>query len=245
MGVAGRRDDAPSTRHAVARLGAPPVPVAEAGGDADLVIIATPDAEIDFVADRIAPNLDPGALVVHLSGARGIEALFPISDVRADVRVGALHPLQTFAGPDPERLTGAWAAVAGPPAVTDLAIELGLRPFVITDDARASYHAAAVVASNHLVALLGQVERLAEAAGVPFAAFVPVMRASFENATTHSPALALTGPVARGDLATVAAHLDALPAGEQDAYRALARAALALTGRDDPSLTALLDGVWA
>lgn len=245
IAVSGRRDDSPSTRHAVARLGAPPVPVAEAGADADLVLIATPDAEIDTVADAIAPNLDPGSLVVHLSGARGVEALFPILDVRPDVRVGALHPLQTFAGPDPERLNGAWAAVAGPPAVTELAIELGMRPFVITDDARASYHAAAVVASNHLVALLGQVERLAAAAVVPFAAFVPLMRASFENATAHTPALALTGPVARGDLATVAAHLDALPAGEHDAYRALARAALALTGRDDPALAALLDGVTA
>ena len=245
VAVAGRSYEAPSTRHAVARLGAPPISVADAGFDADLVVIATPDADIDVVADALAPNLDPGALVVHLSGARGLDALLPILDTRPDVRVGALHPLQTFSAADPERLKGAWAAVAGPAAVTDLAIELGLRPFVITDDERASYHAAAVVASNHLVALLGQVERLAAAAGVPFEAFVPLMRASFDNAAAQSPMLALTGPVARGDLATVAAHLNALPEREQDAYRALARAALALSGRDDAALTALLDGVSA
>ena len=63
-----------------------------------------------------------------------------------------------------------------------LARELGLHPFPVADADRAAYHAAAVVASNHLVALLGQVERLGAVAGVPFEAFAPLVRSSVENA---------------------------------------------------------------
>jgi predicted short-subunit dehydrogenase-like oxidoreductase (DUF2520 family) len=168
-----------------------------------------------------------------------------VAELRPDCAVGAFHPLQTFAAPDPARLAGAWAAVAGPPAVADLARELGAHPFVVLDDRRAAYHAAAVVASNHLVALLGQVERLAELAGVPFDAFLPLVQSAVANCADRGPAAALTGPVARGDATTVAAHLDALPDAEHDAYRALALAALVLTERDDAELRALLQGVPA
>jgi predicted short-subunit dehydrogenase-like oxidoreductase (DUF2520 family) len=135
--------------------------------------------------------------------------------------------------------------VAGPPAVADLARELGAHPFVVPDDRRAAYHAAAVVASNHLVALLGQVERLAETAGVPFDAFLPLIATTLANCAHHGPAAALTGPVARGDVDTVAAHLDALPDAERHTYRALALAALTLAARDDAELRALLQGVPA
>jgi predicted short-subunit dehydrogenase-like oxidoreductase (DUF2520 family) len=115
----------------------------------------------------------------------------------------------------------------------------------VPDDRRAAYHATAVVASNHLVALLGQVQRLADAAAVPFDAFLPLVEATLHNCTDRGPAAALTGPVARGDAATVAAHLESLPDTERDAYRALALAALALTERDDAELRALLQGVSA
>lgn len=240
--VAGRSTDAASTRGAVAMLGAPPATPGAVGRDADVVLVTTPDDVLPAVAVAIAAGLRPGALVVHCSGARGPDALDPLRAARPDVAIGALHPLQTFAGVDPSRLAGAWAAVAGPPAVADLALELGLRPFVVADAHRATYHAAAAVASNHVAALLGQVTRLADAAGVPVDAFWPLVRATIANVEARGAAGALTGPVARGDRATVAAHLDAIPAAEQHAYRALALAALALTGRDDPSLAALLAG---
>ena len=92
----------------------------------------------------------------------GLDVLEPVARLRPDCRIGALHPLQTLPSADAglARLPGSWAAVAGPPAVSELAEELGLRPFRVADADRALYHAAAVVASNHLVALLGQVERL-------------------------------------------------------------------------------------
>ena len=100
---------------------------------------------------------------MHLAGSRGLDVFAPLLERRTGVRVGALHPLQTFPSTTVglERLAGAWAAVAGDPAVADIARSLGLRPFELADADRGRYHAAAVVASNHLVALLGQVERLA------------------------------------------------------------------------------------
>lgn len=204
------------------------------------MVIATPDAAIDEVAAAVTPGLEPGALVLHCSGARGLAALAPIVAARPDVAVGALHPLQTFATVDPARLSGAWAAVAGPAEVTEVALALGLRPFVVPDAQRPAYHAAAVVASNHVVALLGQVARIAASAGVPAEAFWPLVDATVANVAARGAADALTGPVARGDHATVAVHLEVLDGAEHDAYRSLALAALALSGRDDPVLADLL-----
>lgn len=239
--VAGRSEGSSTTRAAVARLGCPPRAVPEAGRGADLVLVTTPDTAISAIACALAPGLEPGALVVHCSGALGLEVLAALRSERPDVVVGALHPLQTFASADARVLDGVWAAIDGPLAVTDLAVELGLRPFVVDDASRALYHAAAVVASNHLVALLGQVTRLAGAAGVPAEAFWPLVRTSLANVEVHGPESVLTGPVARGDLPTVAAHVAALPAPERATYRALAREALTLTGRQDPDLLDLLD----
>jgi len=239
--VAGRTPASASARAAAAHLAAPVTELADAGRDADLVVIATPDAAIEAAAAALAPGLRPGTLVVHLAGARGVDALEPLASRRRDVTVAALHPLQTLTGfEDGDALVGAWAAVAGPPAVHALARRLGLRPRAVPDAARPAYHAAAVVASNHLVALLGQVERLAARAGVPFAAYAPLVQASVDHAFAVGPAAALTGPVARGDVATVARHLDALDDDEQPAYRAMADAARRLAGRDEPALREVL-----
>ena len=122
-----------------------------------------------------------------------------------------------------------------------IARDLGLRPFELADGDRTRYHTAAVVASNHLVALLGQVDRLATSCDVPFEAFAPLVLASVQNAFQLGPAEALTGPVARGDLSTVERHLQDLDPAERDAYRALAREAARLTGRRDTGLDRLLD----
>jgi predicted short-subunit dehydrogenase-like oxidoreductase (DUF2520 family) len=242
VAVAGRAPDAPSTLAAAERLGAPAVAVADASRGADLVIVATPDAAIADTALALADGLRAGALVVHLSGACPREELGKLRSARPDVEIGALHPLQSLPSVDLglDRLAGSWCAVDGPPAVERLALSLGLRPFHVDPERRAGYHAAATVASNHLVALLGQAARLAEQAGVPPEALFPLVRASVDNVAALGPAAALTGPVARGDADTVARHLDALPGDERATYRALAREALRLCGRDDPALAALL-----
>ena len=96
---------------------------------------------------------------------------------------------------------------------------------VVDDEHRAAYHAAACIASNHLVALLGQVERVAATAGVPLAAYLDLVRQTVDNVAALGPVEALTGPVRRGDDATVARHLAALDPSERAAYEALADAA--------------------
>jgi predicted short-subunit dehydrogenase-like oxidoreductase (DUF2520 family) len=242
LGVAGRAPDAPSTTSAAACLASPTALVSEAARGAELVIIATPDRAIQQVLLAAEPAIEPGALVIHLAGSIGLDVFEPLLARRTGVRVGALHPLQTFPSTTVglERLAGAWAAVAGDPAVADIARALGLRPFELDDHDRGRYHAAAVVASNHLVALLGQVERLAAGCGVPFEAFAPLVSGSIQNAFSIGPAAALTGPVARGDLATVEQHLRDLDPAERDAYRTLAREAARLTGRRDTGLDRLL-----
>jgi predicted short-subunit dehydrogenase-like oxidoreductase (DUF2520 family) len=243
VGVAGRAVDAGSTLATAACLDAEPRFVAQVAEGATLVVIATPDAAIASVATAMAPAVESDALVVHLAGSRGLEVFAELRARRPDVRVGALHPLQsipsTSAGLD--RLPGSWAAIAGDPEVEVLAELLELRAFRVADADRERYHAAAVVASNHLVALLGQVERLAESAGVPFDAFEPLVMASVANAFELGPRAALTGPVARGDLATVEGHLASMDPGERDAYRALAREAARLADRRDHALGRLLD----
>jgi len=240
--VAGRARDAESVVAAARRFGAEPVATREVGAGAGLVVIATPDTVVPRVAADAAAALEPGALVIHLSGALGVEALAPLADLRPDVLIGALHPLQTLPSPEAgaARLAGSWAAVAGPPAVAELAEELDLLPFTVAAPDRAAYHAAATVAANHLVALLGQVERIAATAGVPLAAFEPLVRATVDNAFAIGPERALTGPVARGDVETVLRHLDAIAADEQRAYRALAEAATRLSGADAEAVRSLL-----
>jgi predicted short-subunit dehydrogenase-like oxidoreductase (DUF2520 family) len=245
VAVAGRSPEAPSTAAASACLDADATLVSDAGRGASLVIVATPDRAIEAAARAVAPSLEAGALVVQLAGSLGVDAVASMLEVRPDVRVGAMHPLQTFpsASIGVERLRGAWAAVVGDPQTTELAIALGMRPFELRDSDRAQYHAAAVVASNHLVALLGQVERLAAGCGVPFEAFAPLVRSSVANAFGVGPARALTGPVARGDLATVGQHLATLDPGERDTYRTLAREFARITGRRDHAIDRLLEDV--
>jgi predicted short-subunit dehydrogenase-like oxidoreductase (DUF2520 family) len=259
VAVAGRSAGAPSTQELAARLHAPTVDVADAGRDADLVVIATPDSAIANAAAALAPSLRPGSLVVHLSGASTLHELDAVRLTRPDVEIGSLHPLQALPSGDAgrARLAGSWCAVDGSARVERIALKIGMRPFRVSadgrddggfadhrrragacdgDQRRLRYHAAACVASNHLVGLLGQVERLAANAGVPFEAFLPLVRGTIENVSELGPAAALTGPVARGDDDTVARHVDALPPGERDAYLALVREARRLVGGEKAEL---------
>jgi predicted short-subunit dehydrogenase-like oxidoreductase (DUF2520 family) len=240
--VAGRGASTPSVASAAERLGARAVDAADVGREVRLVVIGVPDRAIGEVSRAIAGSIEASALVIHLSGALGLHAFVHLAAARPDVRLGALHPLQTLPSPEigAARLAGSWAAVAGPSAVHDLAVELGMTPFEVADEHRATYHAAASVASNHVTALLGQVERIAASVGIPLAAFEPLVRATIDNCFALGPSHALTGPVARGEVETVMAHLDAVSADEHRAYRALAAAAARLAGNDDPRMRELL-----
>ena len=199
---------------------ATPAEVAAAAAGVDLVLIATPDSAVAEVSAAIEPAAT--AAVAHLAGSLGLGA------VDTHPRPAALHPLVALpdAAVGARRLrAGGWFAVAGDPIVRQVVADLGGRAFEVADADRSAYHAAAVVASNHLVALLGQAERIASVAGVPFAAFMDLVRATVANVDELGPAAALTGPAARGDTETVRRHLEAIGPDERSAYEALSRQA--------------------
>lgn len=197
-----------------------------AARDVELVLVTTPDGAIATVAGRIA--VEPGTVVAHCSGAQTLDVLAP------HPRVGSLHPLLSVSDAltGAERLrSGCAFALDGDPLLDGLVADLGGRAFRVPAEARAMYHAAAVIASNHLVALFGQVERIAAQAGVPVDAYVDLARQTLDNVERLGPAAALTGPVARGDWATVCRHLRAIDPSERAAYEALAEQANRLCGR--------------
>ncbi len=202
-----------------------------AAADVDVCVIATADAQIATVAGAIEPT---NAVVMHLSGATSLAVL------DSHGRVAGLHPLQSLPNPvaGAASLRDCYFAVAGDPIAQEIAEALSGKWFEIADMDRAIYHCAAVIASNHTVALLGQVERLAESIGVPFEAFRPIVDASIANTWNESPADALTGPAARGDEGTIHAHRTALVANLPDelaGYDAVVELARRLAGRMDPS----------
>ena len=116
-------------------------------------------------------------------------------------------------------------ATAGDPVGVDVVNALDGRSVAVADADRSTYHAAAAVAANHLVALLGQVDRLAGSIGVPLEAYLDLARGALADVAEVGPVDALTGPVARGDRDTVARHLAALPEEERTIYAVLAGAA--------------------
>lgn len=192
--------------------------VREAAKGVDAVLIATPDDAVAEVAAAVEPRA--GTVVLHMAGSLGLDVLAPHE------RRASVHPLVSLATGDPQPLKGAWFAVAGDPLARQIVDDLNGHAIDVADDKRALYHAAAVIASNHLVALLGQVERVAGAAGVPLAAYLGLVRQTVDNVEALGPRGALTGPVKRGDWATVERHLAALPEDERPAYRALVEEAV-------------------
>ena len=198
----------------------------DAARGVDIVFIATPDDVVAEVAARIRPV--PTTAVIHLSGSLGLDVL------AGHARRGSLHPLVPLPNPaiGAERLrSGITLTVAGDPVTRTVAESLGGNVVEVDDADRAAYHAAAVIAANHLVALMGQVERVAATAGLPLDAFAGLMRAATEDALALGPREALTGPAARGDWDTVERHrttIAAMPAHRTelagyDAMVALAR----------------------
>lgn len=185
---------------------------------ARLVLLAVPDRAVAAVAASLAPG---DAVVAHVAGSLGLDVLAPHR------RAASLHPLVSLPDADlgARRLVGAWFAVAGDPIASEVVAALGGRAVQVADEDRTTYHAAAAVAANHLVALLGQVDRLARSVGVPLDAYLDLARGALDNVAEVGPAAALTGPVARGDRETVARHLAAIPQDERPAYALVAELA--------------------
>jgi predicted short-subunit dehydrogenase-like oxidoreductase (DUF2520 family) len=174
--------------------------------DGDLVLLCVPDGAIA----EVARGIEPGPWVAHVSGATPLAALDPHE------RRFSIHPLQTFTrARGPEQLDGAWAAVTAETeearaAGFALAGTLGLQPFELADAARPLYHAGAAIASNYLVTLHAVASELFRAAGAPPEALVPLMRRTIDND------FELTGPISRGDWATVESHRRAIRAAKPE-----------------------------
>jgi predicted short-subunit dehydrogenase-like oxidoreductase (DUF2520 family) len=213
--------------------GVPVRPADETVAAADFVLLAVPDDVLRGLVTGLA-DVDawrPGQLAAHTSGARGI-AVLDAAAARGVLAL-ALHPVMTFAGrpEDVDRLAGASWGVTAPddlrPVAESLVLEMGGEPVWVPESARALYHASLTVASNHLVTLVNDALALLSGAGVPDPARLvgPLVAASLENVLRLGDA-ALTGPVSRGDVATVAAHVETLRRSAPDvlaSYQAMAR----------------------
>ena len=191
-------------------------------GTPRLVLLTVPDDAIASVSSRLA--LSDDYVVAHVAGSRGL------GELTRHARVGLMHPLAAL--PTPElgapRLVGALYSVAGDELVSQVVASLGGRALHLSDDQRAIYHATATVAANHLVALMGHVQILAESAGLTLADFLPLSEQALADVALMGVSRALTGPASRADMATIDAHLAAMPASQRSTYVAMANAAFEL-----------------
>ena len=203
---------------------------------ADLLLLTVPDDMLPNVVRVLADSgaLREGQVVAHTSGRHGLAVLAPAAAVGA--RVIALHPAMTFTGTpvDLERLHGCVFGLTAGPAEHDLAeqlvADLGGRANWVPEEMRTLYHAGLAHGANHLVTLVSEAMGLLAAAGVddPAGTLRPLLDAALDNALAHGDA-ALTGPIVRGDVQTVAAHLQDVSANAPDtvpSYVAMAWATL-------------------
>lgn len=203
----------------------------------DVLLLTVPDDMLGNVVKVLADSgsLRDGQFVVHTSGRHGLAVLAPAAAVGA--RIVALHPAMTFTGTevDLERLDGCvFGLTAGPsekPLAERLVADLGGRPMWVPEERRTLYHAGLAHGANHLVTLVTEAMEMLAAAGAddPAATLRPLLNAALDNALEDGDA-ALTGPIVRGDLGTVHAHLDQVAAEAPTSlpsYLALARATLA------------------
>jgi predicted short-subunit dehydrogenase-like oxidoreductase (DUF2520 family) len=195
--------------------------------EADLVLLTVPDDALPGLAAGLAATGAQltGRLLAHASGRHGTGVLGPAT--RQGALPLALHPVMTFTGrpDDIDRLAGVCFGVTAPdplrPVAEALVIEMGGEPVFIAEEDRGLYHAALASAANHLVTLVVQAAELLSQAGVPDPArmLTPLLSAALDNALLLGDA-GLTGPVARADADTVAAHVTALRASSPEALRA-------------------------
>jgi predicted short-subunit dehydrogenase-like oxidoreductase (DUF2520 family) len=198
----------------------------------DLCILAVPDAAVPAAAEMVEEDLGTRSALVHVSGALQLSALGD----RPGRRVGSFHPLAAVSDARDE-LAGHAAAVASNdralhPVLWRMALALRMKPFELPETGRAAYHAGAVMSAGLLVALADAATAALEEAGleraVALESLLPLMRSALRGVEARGLEKGLTGPVVRGDVAVVQAHLEALPAELGSLYRLLSRRALKL-----------------
>lgn len=186
-----------------------------------IILLATPDDEIAHVAQRLAGarrNLLKLSIVLHTSGALSSDVLEPLNGV--GYHVGSLHPLVSVSDPriGQKSLRGAFYCIEGDAAATRAARamvrDLNGHSFTISSDNKPLYHAAAVMASGHVLALYDLATEMLVQCGLKrgnaLQVLLPLLQSTVSNLLRSDPARALTGTFARGDVATVRRHLHAL-----------------------------------
>jgi predicted short-subunit dehydrogenase-like oxidoreductase (DUF2520 family) len=214
--VVARRPDA--ARAAAEKLGAVASVTDRLLAPSDLWIIATRDDAISAVTDVLARGLEEGShapkIAIHMSGLSSIEVLAPLRKFGVDI--ASVHPLQTMPTPErgAERLSGAWFGITAGAGTYDVLADfvesVGGRPFPVKDESKPAYHAAAAAAANFTLVNLVVAKDLLDAIDVPIEVLGPLMEAVISNAIEIGPRAALTGPVARGDVDTVASQIQAV-----------------------------------
>jgi predicted short-subunit dehydrogenase-like oxidoreductase (DUF2520 family) len=231
------------------------------GVETTAVFLSVPDDVLMEMAYALAGlgSAPPGCAAFHLSGARSTDVLAPLH--ARGYPVGSIHLLQSLA--DSVRgagmIPGSFVAISGEAdsviTARRLAQHLGCTPLTVPATRRPLYHAAAVSASNHLIALLAAAARLLVEAGVPeedaLPALLPLARGTLDNLEALGVRGALTGPLVRGDVETLRLHLRTLDEREREVYRCLAHELLQLadgSGLDEDvreEIEGLLEGSQA
>ncbi|MDC1145211.1 DUF2520 domain-containing protein [Porticoccaceae bacterium] len=211
---------------------------------ANIWLIATPDSQIETAYKQLQASgaLDQGAIVFHCSGSISAAVL---NSNNSDIHVASVHPIHSFADPQKSlsHFPGCHCAIEGQPDAVEvlqtLFESIGALPFVIDSQHKALYHSATVMACNYLVSLMQASQQILTAAGVDDRNGNPLeslIRQTLDNYLDTNATSALTGPIARGDVKTVASHLDALRQETdgvlwQQVYTALGKATLPIASQ--------------
>lgn len=229
-----------SARAAVRAIGAgaPHATLTPEAVDADVILLSVPDDVLEDVAQRLAKiggaaltKKSRAKIVLHTSGALDHRVLAPLA--RRGASTGSIHPMQTFSGRGAPRLDGVIFSIEGAPAARAIAQRiarsLGGTPVIVKSDYKPAYHASGTIVAGHALALVESATQMLLKIGFTrrsaSQALLPLIRQMLDNYESLGPHAAWTGPLSRGDYATISKHTKALrrfPREFQDAYRALA-----------------------
>lgn len=197
--------------------GVPIKPINEVAKDRDLLLITVPDDVLPELVQGLAKTnaVSPGTFIVHTSGRSGVEVLAPLT--QQGCLPLAIHPVMTFTGTsiDLNRLTGCPFGITAPESLKAVAealvVEIGGEPIWVPEAKRSLYHTALAFGANNLITLVNETVDLLSKAGIenPNAIVAPLLGASLDNALRNGDG-ALTGPISRGDVSTVKAHIEEL-----------------------------------
>ncbi len=209
-------------------VGAELATLADARLECDVLWLAVPDEAIEEVARALAEREKLPRIVLHASGALSSVALTAIA--KRGVETGSAHPMMTFVLGEPPSLEGAWFAVEGSAvavrAARGMATKLGARSFAISPESKVLYHAFGAMLSPMLATELEAAEQIGMRAGIPSRdvrrIMEPIVLRTVRNVLRNGAGESFSGPLARGDVGTVKAHLKALGgSAESVVYRAL------------------------